>query len=165
MLVKAQGFSLLEMLVVLCVSAWIATSGTAAWQAWHNQQQARRYMESLFLVLQTARVHAIAKQRLVRVCPGVACDGKWGQDPTVLLDFDVNQNAWSLWQSSPQAPSLHRLSYNRPWVEFRADGGLNALQNGTFIYCVPEQDWHISITLSQAGRLQHQWQPQPCPLR
>lgn len=160
---QTYGFTLMEMLLVLCLCAWLATSGAAAWQAWHAQQQARRFMETFLLTLQTARVHAVAQQRVVRVCPGQSCDGIWGDVSTALLELDPIAGTWSLWQSMPKAPSFHRLSYNRPWLEFRADGGLNALQNGTFVYCVPGQDWHISVTVSQAGRLQHQWQTEPCP--
>lgn len=164
----AAGFRLLELLVVVALTLIIASVGGGHWWAWYEQIAAERYMQSLQHFLQTSRAHAVATQTTLRLCPSAqrTCQGNWGHDPTAAFSLNSAGQINVLWQSLPvMAMAQHSLSYNRPALEFRGDGGLNGLQNGTFVYCPQHDEWHLVIIVSQAGRSQYQFKPQPCPRR
>ena len=112
--------------------------------------------------LSFARVQAVSLGTVVTVCPRLSqqCDGRWTDTPVQI--FHAAQNSAVLKHVDALKPD-HRLSYNRAQIEFRADGSLNALQNGTFIYCVAQYRWHVSLSISQSGRSQLEWHEQPCP--
>lgn len=166
MLRPAQGFTLLEVLLVISLSLLLLMQGTASWQEWRDRQQAESYMHGLQHLLQSARIKAMSQQQVVRVCPAQSqqCLESWVQAPPAAFVVEPNSNTLSFWFSYQKTWQGHVLTYNRSRVEFRADGGLNALQNGTFIYCVRNYLWHFTLTVSQAGRTQYSEQQGACPL-
>lgn len=163
---SAQGFTLLEALVVLSLTLWLLTEGTASWQEWRDRQQAETYIQGLMQLLQAARVKAISQQQIIRICPTQAqqCVDSWHQTLPAAFMVDVDNGTSEFWFGYQKPWRGHVLHYNRIRLEFRADGGLNALQNGTFIYCARAYPWYFTLTVSQAGRSQYSEQQGSCPL-
>ena len=156
------GFSLTELLVCLAIFAVMSLLAVPSLAELFARQQAESFMQQFRQQLSYARVQAVSLGSIVTVCPRQLkqCDGRWSETPVQI--FDASPGSAVLKQIDALKPN-HRLYYNRELLEFRADGSLNALQNGTFIYCVAQYRWHASLSVSQSGRSQLQWHEVPCP--
>lgn len=156
------GFSLTELLVCLAIFAIMSLLALPSLAEIFARQQAESFMQQFRQQLSYARVQAVSLGSIVTVCPRQLqqCDGRWSETPVQI--FDAAPGSAVLKQIDALKPD-HRLFYNRELLEFRADGSLNALQNGTFIYCVAQYRWHASLSVSQSGRSQLQWHELPCP--
>ncbi len=161
-----KGFTLFEMLLVLTLSVYLLMQVTTSWQEWRDRQQAESYMHGLQNLLQAARVKALSQQQIIRVCPVLdgQCAENWLQAVPAAYEVLDATSSPNLWFSYKKPERGHQLRYNRSRLEFRADGGLNALQNGTFVYCARDYLWYFTLTVSQAGRSQFSEQQGACPL-
>lgn len=161
---KTRAFSLLELLLALNILALLLSLALPAMQQWLDQQQAESYMRQLRQQLNFARVSAVSTGQIVQVCPMAAgqCLDQWWQLP-IQIRLQQGQQAPEVLRVLPQPKASHWLYYNREQLQFRADGSLNALQNGTFIYCARNYRWHFKLSLSQAGRSQLSFVSQACP--
>lgn len=160
-----RAFSLLELLLALNILALLLVLALPAMQQWLDRQQAESYVRQLRQQLNFARVSAVSSGQTVQVCPlaGAQCLDQWWQLPIQIRLQQQDQPDPLVLRILAQPTSSHWLYYNREQLQFRADGSLNALQNGTFIYCAKNYRWHYKLTLSQAGRSQLSFVSQPCP--
>lgn len=158
------GFSLLELLIVFNLLGLMLAIGWPSLQEMLARQQAQSYMRQFQQHLNFARIMAISSGRMVTFCPrfGSECLNQWWQIPVQINQQQVN-NELTLLRHLERPKDLHWLYYNREQIQFRQDGSLQALQNGTFVYCVKQYNWHYTLTLSQAGRSQREFVPAPCP--
>ena len=157
-----SAFTLLEVAICLAIFAILSLLAIPSLSELFARQDAERYMQQFRQQLSYARVQAVSLGDMVTVCPRQAqqCDGRWTQSPVqIFYNPPLSQVLKQIEVLKPR----HQLFYNRELLEFRADGSLNALQNGTFIYCVANYPWHASLSVSQSGRSQLQWHEQPCP--
>lgn len=159
----STGFSLIEIMVCLAIFGIVALLAIPSVSELFARQQAERFMQQFRQQLSYARVQAVSLGSIVTVCPRLLqqCNGRWTETPVQI--FNAGTGSTVLKQLEALQPE-HRLFYNRQYLEFRADGSLNALQNGTFLYCVAQYSWHASLSVSQSGRSQLQWHEQPCPI-
>lgn len=164
---QQQGLTLLELLVALVILVILISIATPAMDQFIHQQRANSYLQQFNRHLHYARVQASSSQQPVRVCPVVAnhCLGNWQQDPLQLLLINPLDDSSELLRELPRLPNQHRFSYSRQQLQFRRDGSLDALENGTFYYCPPSRfNWHYRIVLNQAGRARLQHYTQTCPV-
>lgn len=161
--IATAGFSLIEFMVCLAIFGILALLAIPSLSELFARQQAERFMQQFRQQLSYARVQAVSLGGVVTVCPRQSqqCNGRWTETPVQI--FNAGTGNTVLKQLERLQPE-HRLFYNRQYLEFRADGSLNALQNGTFIYCVAQYSWYASLSVSQSGRSQLQWHEQSCPL-
>ncbi len=157
-----RGFTLTEAAICLAIFMILAVLAIPSLAELFARQHAETFMQQFRQQLSYARIQAVSLGGVVTVCPRQMqqCDGRWTDTPVQI--FNNHAAAEVLKQIDALKPQ-HRLYYNRELLEFRADGSLNALQNGTFIYCVAQYPWHASLSISQNGRSQLQWHEQPCP--
>ncbi len=155
-------FTLIEVVVCLAIFAILSLLAIPSLTELFARQHAEQFMQQFRQQLSYARVQAVSLGDIVTVCPRQAqqCDGRWSDTPVQI--FNTDHTATVLKQIDALKPK-HRLYYNRELLEFRADGSLNALQNGTFVYCVAQYSWYASLSVSQSGRSQLEWHEQPCP--
>jgi len=161
---QCRAFTLLELLLALNILALLLMLALPEMQQWLDRQQAESYVRQFRQQLNFARVSAVSAGQTVQVCPlvGAQCLDQWWQLP-IQIRLQQPQLAPEVLRVLPQPTTSHWLYYNREQLQFRADGSLNALQNGTFIYCAKNYRWHYKLSLSQAGRSQLSFVPQPCP--
>lgn len=156
------GFTLIEVIVCLAIFAVMSVMALPSLAELFARQRAESFMQQFRQQLSYARVQAVSLGSTITVCPRQLqqCDGRWSETPVQIFDAAPGT---ALHKQIEALDANHRLFYNRELLEFRADGSLNALQNGTFIYCVADYHWHASLSVSQSGRSQLQWHEQPCP--
>jgi type IV fimbrial biogenesis protein FimT len=159
-----QGFSLLELLIVCNLLGLMLAIGWPSLQEILARHQAKSYMQQFQQHLNFARIMAISSGRMVTFCPkhGNDCLNQWWQIP-VQINQQLTNKQLKLLRQLEQPNEMHWLYYNREQIQFRQDGSLQALQNGTFVYCAKQYSWHFTLTLSQAGRSQTEFVPAPCP--
>ncbi|WP_039928097.1 GspH/FimT family pseudopilin [Alishewanella jeotgali] len=162
---RQDGLTLLEILICIAVLLILLTLGAPAMDEFIHKQRAESYVQQFQRHLNYARVQASSSQQPVRLCPGQIdlCQGQWQKDPLLLSLLNPLTNQAILLRELPLLPSGHQLSYNRQQLQFRRDGSLDALENGTFHYCPPGRfNWHYRIVMNQAGRNRLQRLPYAC---
>lgn len=163
---RCIAFSLLELLLVLAIVAIVAAIGMPNLRETWQRLQAEHFMRQLSQHLVYARVHAIAQQHPVQICPrqGIICSTDWNSAP-----IQLHQKALKSWQDVllrelKHPVRSHLLFYNRASLQFRSDGSLDLLESGTFVYCSKEPyHWHFRLSISQAGRSRLWQENTPCP--
>lgn len=161
---RQHGFSLLELLIVFNLLGLMLAIGWPSLQEMVARHQAQSYMRQFQQHLNFARIMAISSGRMVTFCPrhDGECLNQWWQIPVQINQQQKNSELKLLRLLDPPKDS-HWLYYNREQIQFRQDGSLQALQNGTFVYCAKQYSWHYTLTLSQAGRSQSEFVPTACP--
>lgn len=162
-----RGLTLLELLISISILVIMLAIATPPLTELMHKQRASSYMQQFSRHLHYARIQASSSQLPVRVCPvtGNTCQGSWQQDPVQLVLLNPLTTKTLLLREIPQVPGKHRLSYNRQQLQFRRDGSLDALENGTFYYCPPAPyQWHYRLVLNQAGRNRVTEYQQSCPV-
>lgn len=162
----SAAFSLIEVLLVLAIIAIVSAVGMPNLRELWQRLQAEYFMRQLSQHLAYARVHAIAQQHPVQICPrhGVVCSSDWNSAP-----IQLHQKALKSWQDLllrelKHPVHSHQLFYSRPSLQFRSDGSLDLLESGTFVYCSKEPyHWHFRLTVSQAGRSRLLQENTSCP--
>lgn len=156
------GFCLSEVLIALLILSILSVLAVPAMLEYYARQTAESYIQVFRQELTVARVKAIAQGLDVLICPKnhQQCDARWSGSPIHIM---LLSNPPQVLNSMTPLPAGHRLYYNREQLRFRNDGSLNALQNGTFVYCVRNYSWHFQLSVSQAGRSQLSMHSQPCP--
>ncbi len=159
----SEGFTITECLLVLFLLSVIGCFTLPSAIELMARQQAESYMRELRQTLNLARVKAVSENQLITVCPqsGQQCSADWTQLPIVVFSGEPSATM-KIWRTIQSPPTNHQLRYNRPLLQFRSDGSLNTLQNGTFRYCLAEYPWHLTLSFSQAGRSQTTIEPTPC---
>ena len=158
------GFSLLELLIACNLLGLMLAIGWPSMQEMLARQQAQSYLRQFQQHLNFARIMAISSGRVVTVCPkhGNDCLNQWWQIPVQINQQQTNKQL-TLLRQLERPNDMHWLYYNRDQIQFRQDGSLQALQNGTFVYCAKQYSWHYTLSLSQAGRSQSEFVAAPCP--
>lgn len=162
-----RGISLLEMLIALIILLTLMALTQPVLNELVHKYQASSYIQQFNRHLNYARVQATSSQQAVRVCPAMAelCSGHWQHDPVQLFLLTPSTDKAILLKEVPLPPQQHRLSYNRSQLQFRRDGSLDGLENGTFYYCPPARyQWHYRIVINQAGRSRLNLHQEACPL-
>jgi type IV fimbrial biogenesis protein FimT len=162
---SSRAFTLLELLMTINILVVLLMLALPAMQESLARHQAESYIKQLRQHLNFARLSAVSSGQTVQFCPlaGAQCLDQWWQWPIQIRVQLPTQPEPEVLKVVPQPVDFHWLYYNRNQLQFRADGSLNALQNGTFVYCAKNYRWHYTLTLSQAGRSQLNYVAQPCP--
>ncbi|WP_333608149.1 GspH/FimT family pseudopilin [Arsukibacterium sp.] len=163
---RVKGLTLLEMLLVVALLALLAQISLPAFADLLHRKRADSYMQQFSRHLSFARIQAASSQQSVILCPrlGTECQPNWENHPIFMLMQDPATDSEHLLRQLPGVSHGHRLAYSRSQVQFRRDGSLDALENGTFYYCPPASfNWHYRLVLNQAGRQRLNFVTERCP--
>jgi type IV fimbrial biogenesis protein FimT len=172
-----KGFSLVELLIALAISALLLYFGVPSYGRWIASRQLANHAEYLAEMLNLARSEAVRRGGRVNLCKSrdrMNCDDTATWDAGWIMFADDNRDGRieapeTLIRSEGPAGDRITIAANRPvqdYVSYTSFGfarTLNgALQMGTFVICKPGQD-AIKVVLANSGRARISHTSQPCP--
>ncbi len=155
------GFSLIELILALAITAILASLVSPAISSWIESTQAKTVQQQIASLLSEARYRALSKAETLTIChlEMRQCSGDFRFPLSTFVD--ANRDAiWDadeilLHQASTDLPASARLSWNRKggFVRFWPNGGTGAL-TGSISYCHSEQPTNdFRIVVARTGRL------------
>ena len=165
------GFTLLEILIGLAITAIVVTLGVPAFGTWFTGQQVQDRADALLHALDLARSEAVKRGDRVDVCPaGGVCDaGALPWEGGWIVVPDAARDASSpIARERPAADGV-TIRGNRPvadYVSYTAAGHARrfdgALQMGTFTICRTGQHAR-KVVLAGSGRARLETSTDVCP--
>ena len=139
-----QGFSLLELMIVLAIIAVFSTLTAFFSQNLLNNNAASTHINNLAGAVQLARNEAILGGEMVTLChseDAKVCGGEWQDGQLVFVDRNANRqvdsedNILRVWPALAKGATLRWQAFGATHsLQFQPTGFTNG-QNGTFIYC------------------------------
>jgi len=150
----ARGFTLIELLVTLAVAAILLGMAGPAFRELVARQRGAAAMNQLIGAVAAARAEAITYRRTVTLCPGRGgrCLGRNQWHAGALIFHDGNGNgridgADRVVTALPALDAGQRIYWrsfrNRSYLQF-FPRGFTAWQNGSFLYCPPDDDARLA---------------------
>lgn len=153
-----KGFSLIELMTTLAVSAILLAIGVPSFADFYTKNRADSSIRQIQQTLWFARNQAISLNKRVTVCALIAekCDANWQAGLTVFIDINNNNQLDSndkILTTTNPFHSKDTVKYNRAVIRFLPDG-LASGTNGTLKYCPssPTSPYSQAIVINQAGR-------------
>jgi len=160
---KATGLSLIEMLVVVSIVAFLAMGAMPDVSGWKQRKEIDALMRELIGAIDMARSHAVVENVMVTFCrsdDGQQCQGKWSDGSILFTDSNADRVLSGedrlLFRLEPMKPAgtLEFKSFqNRQFLQMNARGFTN-YQNGNFTFCPASKDPRLArqIIVSLSGR-------------
>lgn len=162
-----QGFTLLELLVVILLMSIMATLAMPSFLAFGERNARSAAVNQLQSTLAFARNTAITQRMEVTVCPTdtgrEACINQWG-GPVLVVAGD-KQESFDDGDIVRVFPAAQRtkITYSRNWKRIKFTPlGHSSGYNGRFFVCPGEAQRGSELVLSQLGRLRIKEQPYDC---
>ena len=164
---RAQGFSFVELLMTLSITAILLTAALPNYKEVLAEQTAEAYRLRLNQALNFARSQAVARGVTVTVCAAnsataeLRCQEAWRQnillytDDADIADRGNIARSQIIYQiAAPIRAKLYwRAAFHVNYLQFQPSGATNGT-NGTFWYCSPNAKtpaW--AVIISTAGRI------------
>lgn len=157
---KGQGFVLIEIIIVVVISAIIATIGVPAYQRFTQNMQARQEIARLKLVVDFTRNQAVATTSRTTLCPldsSGQCINDWNNALSVFNDKNNNRRldsdeAQLTSIAATTDPAILR-SFNGSVISFD-DRGFAGSHTGSLSYCLQGQVTRGAVfIISRIGRV------------
>ena len=152
------GFSLIEYVLVMVITAIIAVIGMASWGGYAKRKALTVALGQVFSAVHVARELALQQHASIMLCgssDGLHCDGRWHQGQLLKI---MPQDR--LISRLPGFPSFIR-------IEYRGSFGRNSIVfdqlgfapggHGRFILRVKGLLLQRQLVLSASGRLRYSW--------
>ncbi|MDP5070519.1 MAG: GspH/FimT family pseudopilin [Congregibacter sp.] len=158
------GFTLVELLITLAVTAILITLGTPALSQLKEKVQSARVIQHTMTLLNYARFEAVTRGTNITLCATDElgqCKRDWNDAVSTRVFVDRNQNRnYDSHETTLRTSTLPtnngivtwRASLGRRYVTFDASGF--TWQNGTLIYCPGDGNARnaYAVVVNQAGR-------------
>lgn len=146
----AAGFSLIELITVIAMSAILLMMALPIWLHFYEQNQAEIAVKQISSALNFARSAAIAHGEKVIFCASrnhLNCGGLWHEGQIVMLQ----QQVLRVYGKLPDKLYWKSAFGRNDRLEFVASGFTNG-QSGSFWICPRNDKWARRIVLEQSGR-------------
>lgn len=152
---KYKGFSLLELLITLCILSILSFASIYYYQQNNHKTQLALYLNQFYSDLTYAKEQALTKKHPVHICP---IHHQWENGYQLFVKAE-HPNAHSripilLTRTPPYPNSLHiqaHFGLNQACVYFNAAG--ESLFNGHIIYVLENTKIYGKIILTQTGKM------------
>jgi type IV fimbrial biogenesis protein FimT len=149
----------MELLVTLAIAALLLGFALPGWTALMKKSQVSESVRQLTQAIQLARNSALARHRMVTICPsadGQHCSANWGGGLLVFTGDDLEVSEDERLGAYPGITSNRvewRAFRRSSTLQFQANGATYA-HNGSFVICPPDLDvrYARAIVLNKIGR-------------
>jgi|SRR5690554_283187 len=168
MVLRHSGFTLLELLVVIIISAVIVTIASTYGAETYYSYSARNSISQLKMLLYSARQQAIFNQSSVILCPSndqLSCSHDWNH-PLIIFN-DANNNFFrdpneTLYATASESTKLESRTYSGRVIGFNSLG-MAQLNNGSLAYCLKSKyEYKAKFIISRLGRIRIDDDNTPC---
>lgn len=160
----SQGFTLLELLVVLALMVVMTTWAVPAFQTLAERNRLSVEVMRLMGALGQARSAAITQRREAVICPTrdqSECDGDWRLPLMLFIDQDdtpgeraADEAILKVWSASGVASLDYNGFGSNRYIRYRENGRPKG-QNGTYELCT-EHSYGAEVIVSASGRVRSQ---------
>ncbi|MCG8613371.1 MAG: GspH/FimT family pseudopilin [Pseudomonadales bacterium] len=157
----SRGFTLLELLVVLCI-IFISASLSVSAISLVSKHRAEAIVADLVHLLAAARQTAVSKKVVTTICPsndGVRCEKNWSYEIIAFEDRNNNkirENNEPIISNKSALPSTHQLTWrsfqNKPYIQY-SSVGYTLSHNGSFVLC--DKSSVRVLIMNKMGRVRH----------
>jgi prepilin-type N-terminal cleavage/methylation domain-containing protein len=158
------GLTLIETLIVLAITAILATLATPSFYNYLSQSESKSTIQKLSGLVRLARNNAINYQSSILFCPskdGLVCSQNWPEGVLIFEDENDdkqrNQTETLIHFQAPliEKGSIHWHSLHN-YLSF-SEEGLSGNSAGSFIYCPEDknQKYANALIISFSGKIRH----------
>ncbi len=157
---STQGWSLLELMIVLSIIAILSLAGTPGFSNHVKRSQSEKAARLILHSLKLAQQQAAIKQKTITICPSInqQCSKKDAQHLGIFFDdnenhqIDDNEQVVAFNKVTHDASHLFiKASFGRPYIRFKPSA--HAMESGSIFYCPEREDiFGQVITVNLAGR-------------
>ena len=160
MVLRHSGFTLLELLVVISISAILVALGSGYIDDTINRMSAKQKVSEIQLLLSKARATALFSNTKVTLCPLTSqqqCGNNWNEELSLFTDPNHNRildSNETILQRFPPSKNKHTLRhFNNLAVGFNGQG-FASYNAGSFSYCYKNKSTLGAIfIISRIGRV------------
>lgn len=153
------GFSLLELMVVLCISAFMAMISAPHLNQFIDSKHATAELDNLYHTLVLARSQAIVKLAPITVCAlgkAKTCGNDWTNGYMVFVDKQLrgtpkNDSDIVHLHAATFIPLFYRGFPQDNKITF-TPAGFTHFDNGTFMYCAKGHEKEV-VSVNQLGQV------------
>tara|TARA_R110002167_G_scaffold243833_11_gene449272 strand:+ start:358 stop:948 length:591 start_codon:yes stop_codon:yes gene_type:complete len=157
-----RGFTLLEMLIVLTITAILMALGSPSFYALSAQSKSKSTIQKLSGLVRLARNSAVNHQTPIVLCPsknGLACGKSW-QEGVLIFEDQNNDKQLSKTETLVhfQSPLIESGSIQwsalHNYLSFSGEG-LSGNSAGSFVYCPEDNNpkYANSLIISFSGKI------------
>lgn len=165
------GFTLIELILVLAITAILAGLASPAISSWVDTARAKAVRQQISSLLSDARYRALSRAEVLTICRLEAgqCTSDFGFPLSIFVDLNrdaiLDADEVLLREVTAEIPEKARISWNRKggYMRFWPNGGTGAL-TGSVTYCdseTPKNDFRIVV--ARTGRLRIEKEDTGCP--
>jgi type IV fimbrial biogenesis protein FimT len=154
---KQQGFTLIELTIVLAIVALLLSVGSPSYRFLINQSRIQSDVGNLLMMLRMTRQHAVTNAATTVLCPSnddKTCIRDWKLPLIQFIDSNKNKKRDPDEGIEKRFPAFDGddvfIKYPKTQVRFDEQGMAN-FYNGTFGYCLDEKV--KGIIISRIGRI------------
>ncbi|MBD1582518.1 GspH/FimT family protein [Pseudoalteromonas sp. S16_S37] len=158
---KCAGLTLLEILIILALMGVFLSLALSSYGEIISEHRPEFALKQLKRALALARTQAASTGSKTTIChlDNNRCTANaWHKEVTVFIDRGelkvLDKDDVRLYEL-PAIPKQDSLAYPRPAIIFNYDASIRGFTNGTFIYCLAEQNDEskgLEMSVSNAGR-------------
>ena len=160
-----KGYSLINLLVALCISATLVSTATAGLSELTERNKTNSTSKQLFRIINFARLEAVNRGSSIVICPSTDsenCTHDWSSE--LLVFNDANRD--NVFQSDrdeillrselvPKGMNINWRSFgSRPYLSFDALGS-TGYQNGRIYICNLDENHKAQIIVYRTGRARY----------
>jgi len=156
-----NGFSLIELMIALSITAILMSAATPSFSGLINKSRIESQKDLIADTMNLARITAITEAKPVTLCPsadGKTCTKTWNHGLMLFVDID-NNSKFSKTKGDTllfhqQTSSRHQLQGNQPYFTYNQLGTLRN-RAGSLLLCPNDKDDQLAyrIVVNKMGRL------------